>query len=125
MTPSGYTEDALVEQPAIDLLAELGWEIFNAYHEFDHGLSPLGRETKADVVLKIRLRESLRRLNPEVSVEAIHQAIEELTRDRSRTSLAAANREIYLLLKNGVRFPVAEAEGDGETGEKDVSELDI
>ena len=43
MTPSGYTEDALVEQPAIALLAELGWETVNAYHEFDHGASTLGR----------------------------------------------------------------------------------
>ena len=32
---AGYTEDALVEQPAIALLDELGWETVNAYHEFD------------------------------------------------------------------------------------------
>ena len=44
MTPTGYTEGALVEQPAIALLAELGWETVNAYHEFDHGASTLGRE---------------------------------------------------------------------------------
>lgn len=111
MTPSGYTEDALVEQPAIALLAELGWETFNADSEFNYGPSPLGRETKAEVVLKTRLREVLLRLNHEVSVEAIHQAIEELTRDRSRTSLAVANSEIYLLLKNGARVPVAEGRG--------------
>jgi hypothetical protein len=28
-----YSEDALVEQPAIALLAELGWETQNCYHE--------------------------------------------------------------------------------------------
>jgi type I restriction enzyme R subunit len=117
MTPTGYTEDALIERPAIALLAELGWETFNAYAEFDHGASPLGRETKAEVVLKARLREVLLRLNPEVFVEAIHQAIEELTRDRSRMSAVAANREIYHLLKNGVRVPVPDPEGDGETVE--------
>ena len=54
MTPAGYTEDALVEQPAIALLSELGWEVVNAYHEFDHGTSTLGRETKAEVILKVR-----------------------------------------------------------------------
>lgn len=117
MTPKGYTEDALIEQPAIALLAELGWETFNAYGEFDNGASPLGRETKAEVVLKTRLREVLLRINPEVSVESIHQAIEELTRDRSRMSSVAANREIYHLLKNGVRIPVPDPEGDGETVE--------
>ena len=115
--PSGYTEDALVEQPAIALLDELGWETFNAYSEFDNGASPLGRETKAEVILKTRLREALLRLNPEVSVDSIHQAIEDLTRDRSRMSAVAANREIYHLLKNGVRVPVPDPEGDGETVE--------
>jgi type I restriction enzyme R subunit len=117
MTPTGYTEDALVERPAIALLAELGWETINAYGEFDHGSSSLGRETKADAVLKSRLRESLLRLNPEASVEAIHLAIEELTRDRSRMSSVAANREIYHLLKNGVRVPMPDPEGNGETVE--------
>jgi type I restriction enzyme R subunit len=117
MTPKGYTEDALVEQPAIALLAKLGWETFDAYSEFDHGPSHLGRETKAEVILKTRLREALLRLNPDVSMEAVHQAIEELTRDRSRMSAVAANREIYHLLKNGVRVPVPDPEGDGETVE--------
>ncbi|PKN68489.1 MAG: DEAD/DEAH box helicase [Deltaproteobacteria bacterium HGW-Deltaproteobacteria-12] len=117
MTPKGYTEDTLIEQPAITLLAELGWETFNAYNEFDHGASPLGRETKAEVVLKTRLREILLRINPEVSVDSIHQAIEELTRDRSRMSAVAANREIYHLLKNGVRISIPDPEGDGETVE--------
>ena len=64
--PSGYTEDALIERPAIALLAALGWQTVNAYHEFDHGASSLGRETKDEVVLKSRLREALLRLNPEV-----------------------------------------------------------
>ncbi|MBN2106412.1 MAG: type I restriction endonuclease subunit R [Deltaproteobacteria bacterium] len=117
MSPSGYTEDALVEQPAIALLQELGWEAVNAYGEFDHGASTLGRETKAEVVLKVRLRDALLRLNPTAAVEAIHQAIEELCRDRSRMSAVAANREVYHLLKNGVRVPVPDPEGDGETVE--------
>ncbi|MFZ4525786.1 MAG: type I restriction endonuclease subunit R [Chlorobium sp.] len=115
--PGGYSEDALVEQPAIALLSTLGWESFNAYREFDHGVSPLGRETKAEVVLKTRLRLALLRLNPDVAVESIHQAIEELARDRSRMSAVAANREIYLLLKSGVRVSVVDPDGDGESVE--------
>ena len=35
MSPVDYTEDALVEQPAIALMAELGWETVNAYAELD------------------------------------------------------------------------------------------
>ncbi len=117
MTPRGYTEDALIEQPAIALLSKLGWETFDAYSEFDHGASPLGRENKAEAVLKTRLSEALLRLNQDVSVDSIHQAIEELTRDRSRMSAVAANREIYHLLKNGVRIPSPDSEGDGESVE--------
>ena len=115
--PAGYTEDALIERPAIALLAELGWQTVNAYHEFDHGLSSLGRETKDEVALKSRLRVALLKLNPEAPLEAIHQAIEELTRERSRMSPAAANREVYHLLKNGVRIPRPDPEGDGESVE--------
>ncbi|MFZ1509037.1 MAG: type I restriction endonuclease subunit R [Anaerolineae bacterium] len=115
MTFSGYSEDALVEQPAIALLGELGWETVNAYHEFDHGASTLGRETKAEVILTTRLRLALLRLNPDAPIEAIHQAIEELRRDRSRMGSVAANREVYQLLKNGVRVPVPDPDGDGET----------
>ena len=115
--PGGYSEDALVEQPAIALFETLGWKTINAYGEFDHGTSILGRETKAEVILKSHLRLALLRINPDVAVESIHQAIEELTRDRSRMSAVAANREIYHLLKSGVRVPVADSDGDGESVE--------
>jgi type I restriction enzyme R subunit len=117
MTPSGYTEDALVEQPAIALLSDLGWESFNAYQEFDHGASTLGRETKAEVVLTARLRPALGSLNPDIPTEAIDQAVEELSRDRSRMSPTAANREIHRLLKNGVRVQVLDPEAGGEKTE--------
>ena len=117
MTFAGYTEDSLIERPAIALLASLGWKPFNAYGEFDHGASTLGRETRAEVILVARLRPALQRLNPNASTEALAIAIEELLRDRSRMSSAAANREIYQLLKDGVRVPMPDPEGDGETVE--------
>ena len=92
MTPAGWTEDALVERPAIALLEKLGWETVNTYDEFDHGPSTLGRETQAEIVLTARLRPALQRLNPDAAPEAIRLAIEELTRDRSRLSLVAATQ---------------------------------
>ena len=64
MTFAGYTEDALIERPAIELLASLGWKPFNAYGEFGHGASTLGRETWAEVILVARLRPALERLKP-------------------------------------------------------------
>ena len=91
MTPTGYSEDTLIEQPAIELLASMGWEACNAYSEFEQGQSPLGRENKAEVVLTARLRFILERFNPDVPPDAISQTIEELTRDRSRMSMVAAH----------------------------------
>jgi type I restriction enzyme, R subunit len=88
-----------------------------SFAEFSHGVSALGRETKSEAILKVRLRQALLDLNPEAQPEAIHGAIEELCRDRSRMSLVAANRELYRLLKNGVRATVPDPEGEGETVE--------
>jgi type I site-specific restriction-modification system R (restriction) subunit len=66
------------------------------------------RETKGEVVLVSRLRAALERLNPALPPEAITAAVDELTRDRSAMNLEAANREVYLLLKEGIRVSVAE-----------------
>jgi len=81
-----YTEDSLVEQPAIALFGELGWETANCFYEsFNDSPSPLsspkgrgtedspspvsspkgrginiGRETPYDVVLEPKLRAAFR-----------------------------------------------------------------
>ena len=94
-----YSENTLVEQPTIELFAELGYETANTFHEKLGKDGTLGRETEDEVVLVPRLRAALQRLNPDLPHEAIELAIEELTRDRSALSLANANREIYQLLK--------------------------
>ena len=109
---AGYSEDELIEQPAIALFGELKWEAADCFHEFEQaGGSPLGRETAAEVVLVRRLRAALEKLNPKAPAEAITQAIEEFTRDRSRMSPAAANEEVYRLLKDGVKVRAAEEQG--------------
>ena len=110
-----YSEDQLIEQPAISLLGQLGWETLDCYSEFSQvGGSPLGRETKSDVVLTSRLRPALKRLNPDASDAAVDAAIEELTRPRAAMSLSAANREIYDLLKDGVRVTMSDPDGEEE-----------
>ena len=48
------------------------------------------------------LAPALKKLKPKAPLEALAAAVNELTRDRSVLSLAAANREVYSLLKNGV-----------------------
>ncbi|WP_457665384.1 type I restriction endonuclease subunit R [Thiolapillus sp.] len=114
---SAYSEDTLVEQPAIALFSELGWETINGFNEFDPGGSIFGRESKTEVVLESRLRPALERLNPDLPQEAFDQAIEELTRDRSAMAPVKANREIYALLKEGIRVKIPAPDGQGETVE--------
>ena len=58
--PHAYTEDQLVEQPAIELFAALGWETVSALDETFGPSGTLGRETTAEVVLEPRLRAALR-----------------------------------------------------------------
>ncbi len=72
---NGYTEDALVEQPAIKLFEELGWEATNCLDETFGPAGTLGRETSSDVILNRRLREALDRLNPDLPPEAFDLAI--------------------------------------------------
>jgi type I restriction enzyme R subunit len=111
-----FSENTLLEQPAIVLFAELGWETANYFHEFDQaGGSPLGRETKAVVVLISRLRPVLEKLNPDLPAEVFDLAIEELVRDRSRLSMAQANSEIYRLIKNGIKVKIPDVDGNGDT----------
>ena len=81
-----YTEDQLVEQPAIGLFAELGWAAVSALEETFGATGTLLRETKGEVVLVSRLRAALERLNPGLPPEAITAAVDELTRDRSAMS---------------------------------------
>lgn len=100
---SDYSEDSLVEQPAIELFSELNWKTANCFHEKFGVHGTLGRETTSEVVLLPRLRAALVHLNPDLPSEAVELAIEELKRDRSVMSPANANRDVYHLLKNGVK----------------------
>lgn len=113
-----YSEDQLVEQPAITLLAELGWQTASAMEEVIGLHGTLGRETKAEPVLALRLRAALDRLNPSLPPEALSTAVDELARDRSTMSLAAANREIYGLLKEGISVSIPDHRGGGQKIER-------
>jgi type I restriction enzyme R subunit len=113
MTNSQYTEDALIEQPAIELLSELGWQSANCFDEtFAPGGGNQGRETTSEVLLVPRLKSALERLNPKLPDEALDLAIAELSRDRSRMSPVAANAEVYELLKDGVKVRFRDEHGE-------------
>src|SRR5450759_215854 len=90
--PHAYTEDQLVEQPAIGLFAELGWQAVSAMEEAFGATGTLQRETKGEVVLTPRLRSAM--------------------------SVEAANREVYRLIKDGIAVSVPDREHGGQKTER-------
>ena len=110
-----FSENNLIEQTAVKIFGEL-WgakNFINAYS--DEGDALLGRENQGQVVLIVRLKQALEKLNPDAPQEAIAQAIAELTRDRSTTSMVNANHETYKLIKDGVKAEVRDEHGSFET----------
>src|SRR5258705_1037066 len=104
-------EDALVEKPGLDLLVELGWTHADVFNEDPGPTNPSGRLSFRELVLPVRLRAALRKLNPSLLNEALQQAEIVLTADRSAMLPVAANLEVYRLLRNGVPVQVREADG--------------
>jgi type I restriction enzyme R subunit len=110
--PSGrYTEDQLVEQPAIRLFEELGWESVNAYHETLGPEGTLGRDNRSEVFLVRRLSAAIARLNPGIPPEAVDQAVAEITRPRTAMQYARANQQIHALLRDRVEVSVRQPDG--------------
>jgi type I restriction enzyme R subunit len=105
-----YSEDAL-ELATLGVLESLGWEVANGYSEGKSPTEITGRENLGEVLLPVRLVESLRRLNPGLAEEAIERAVEVLAEDRSVMTLARGNKDFYRLLKDGVKVPVDDEEG--------------
>jgi type I restriction enzyme R subunit len=114
VNPSKFTEDQLVEQPAIELLAGLGWSTVNALHEKLGPEGTLGRDNQGEIILLRHLRPALERLNPALPPAAIEQAIAELTKERSAMDPVRANGELYDLIKDGVEVEVRTDDGGKE-----------
>ncbi|OBB56404.1 DEAD/DEAH box helicase [Mycolicibacterium monacense] len=105
-----------VEKPSMELLAELGWNPVDAFHEILGAEGTLGRDSQHDVILTHRLRLAMRNLNAEdVPDLSINEAIEALTKDRSVMDRVRANREVYDLLRDGYQ-----AEWEDDNGDKRI-----
>lgn len=110
-----FSEDKLIEQTAVKIFGDL-WgakNFINAYT--DEGDALLERDNQGQVVLVNRLKPVLEKLNKDAPQEAIAQAIEELTRDRSAMSLVNANADLYKFIKDGVKVDVRDEKGGIKT----------
>ena len=115
MPAGGFSEDALVEQPAMRLLSDLGWETLSGYDEHPGAGGPIGRSTFSEAILEERLRPALQALNPGSSESAVDQAVEALTRDRSAMQPVRASHEVWELLRDGYAAAVTAADGTQRT----------
>jgi type I restriction enzyme R subunit len=118
MAPHVFSEDQLCERPALQVLGSMGWQTASALDEVFGRGGTLGRETPTEALLISRLMAALVQLNPDLPMEALESALEQLTRDRSAMSLAAANREVYELLKDGLPVSILDREGGGQRNER-------
>ena len=109
--PGQYSEDQLVEQPAIKLFEELGWECVNAYEETLGWDGTFGRDNKSEIFLVRRLRAAIERLNPDTPSEAVELAVLEITKPRTAMHYARANQEIHDLLRDRVEVSVRQPDG--------------
>jgi type I restriction enzyme R subunit len=79
MTPPGAEskEDAYVEQPALQWLAELGWEVEHGPNLGPGGSTP-ERDSWRDVVLVERLRSAVAGLNPELPDDVVEHVVQQV-----------------------------------------------
>jgi type I restriction enzyme, R subunit len=119
-----YTEDTLVEKPTVDLFKSLGYTHQYCYDEKFGENATLGRETKSEVILTDKLKQAIINLNDDINPDEIKKTIEELTKDRSRLSIVNANKEIYKLIKNGVKVKTKNKKGETETKTVKIIDFD-
>ncbi len=103
------TEDQL-EQEALGWLASVGYTPLNA-RDLDHLDPRLARTSNREVVLAVRLRAAIDRLNPAVPAAAREDAFRQVL-DLGQPALLSGNRAFHRVLVTGV--PV-QYQKDGET----------
>jgi len=104
-----FNENNLAEQPSIEWFKQLGYE-----YKFGPDISTGGvlveRDFK-DVILENRLRNALRRLNPNLPEKGIDEVVYRL-KHIEHPNLEIANKEVWELLTQGVKIKVKDKNGE-------------
>jgi type I restriction enzyme R subunit len=114
-----FTE-SVVEQAALAWLESMDYTILSGL-EIAPGELQAERENYGQVVLELRLRQALQRMNPQVPADALEEAFRKLTRPDT-PSLVANNHAVHTYLVEGV--PVEYQRPDGSIGGDLVRVLD-
>ncbi len=100
-----FTED-LLEEAAIEILEELGYENkFGPDIAFDGNM--LERKDYKEVILEDRVKESLFRINKDIPKEALEDAFRQIIIFNS-PSLVENNRQFHKLLTEGIEVTFKE-----------------
>lgn len=122
-----YDEDHLVQETTAEYLSDkLGWQNLYAYNtevlndagplgERADGKINLGRANESEIVLRRHLHQALVALNPNLPEEAYANAIRQLTETSVAQSALQTNRELYALIRDGVKVSYRAAKGGMET----------
>jgi type I restriction enzyme R subunit len=110
MERAKFTE-SVVEEAALEWLVAKGWTILHG-PEIAAGMPSAERDDPdfRDVVLERRLRQSLQRLNPALSSDAIEAALRKLT-IVDGPSLLERNRTAWRMLVDGVGVEITRPDG--------------
>jgi type I restriction enzyme, R subunit len=92
--------ESTVEEAALEWFGELGYAIGHG-PEMAPGEAAAERESFAEVVLEGRLRDAMRRLNPEVPDDARGDVLRRVLRVADGT-LVRTNRAFHRMLRDGV-----------------------
>jgi len=109
-----------IEQNLIDLLVAQGYEYFSGPDIAPYSANPQ-RETFASVVLENHLKESLKRLNPDIPESARHEAYQHIINLGSQ-DLMANNEKFHNFLTDGI---TVEYFKDGNSKGINVKLLDL
>jgi type I restriction enzyme R subunit len=109
VTSSPISEDSLVEQPALELLRDAGWE---HVHGSELAAEEPGAERTrwSDVVLPDRLRSAVERINPQLPPETV-QRVCEIAMASASPAVIEDHRDFHELLLGGVAVSYVDAEG--------------
>ena len=105
---SGITE-SIVEQAALAWLESVGWRIRNGA-EIAPGEPAAERDDYGQVILALRIRDALARLNPALPADALEDAFRKVTRPEG-VDLIVRNRALHRLLVDGVTVEYRDADG--------------
>jgi type I restriction enzyme R subunit len=118
---SGFTE-SIVEQAALAWLESVGWRVRSGA-----GIAPgepaAERDDYGQVVLAMRLRDALVRLNPTLPAEALEDAFRKLMRPEG-ADLLVRNRALHRLLVDGVTVEYRDAGGSIRGAQTRVIDFD-